>query len=154
MREPTIMRWPGKIPAGKVCSEVAATIDFLPTIAALAGTRPPTDRVIDGKNILPLMLGEAGATSPHEAFFYYRGTALEAARAGKWKLRIERKGGKKPKGKAKPQPPTVKKMLFDLEADISETTDVAAKHPDVVERLSKVMADFDKALKADRRGKA
>ena len=154
MREPTVMRWPGKIPAGTVCSQVAATIDFLPTFAALAGAKPPSGRVIDGKNILPLMLGEPGAKSPHEAFFYYRGTTLEAVRAGKWKLRVEKKGGKKRKGKDKAQakPTTIAKMLFDLEADVSETTDLADKHPDIVEKLSKVMADFDKALKADHRG--
>jgi arylsulfatase A len=60
MRVPAIMRWPGKIPSGVVCSEIASTIDILPTIASLTGTPLPECRVIDGKNIWPLMSGEKG----------------------------------------------------------------------------------------------
>jgi len=47
MREPCVMRWPGKIPAGKTCDELASTLDLMPTLARLAGTKPPTDRIID-----------------------------------------------------------------------------------------------------------
>ena len=72
IREPTLMRWPGKIPAGSVCSEVAASIDILPTLAKLAGTAPPKDRAIDGHDIWPLMSGKKGAKSPHKAYYYYR----------------------------------------------------------------------------------
>ncbi|MEA3368267.1 MAG: sulfatase, partial [Planctomycetota bacterium] len=71
MREPCIMRWPGRIPAGHVCREVATTMDLLPTLARLAGARQPQDRVIDGRDIWPLMSGQPGATSPHEAFYYH-----------------------------------------------------------------------------------
>ena len=139
MREPTIMRWPGKIPAGKVCSEVASTIDLLSTFAALAGGQKPTDRVIDGKDIRPLLLAKSGAKSPHEGFYYYRGNALQAVRSGKWKLRASGRG-KKPAGE-----------LYDLAADIGEKKNVAAEHPEIVKRLKDMMDKFDKELKANVR---
>ena len=121
MRVPCIMRWPGRIEAGTVCSEVAATIDFLPTLAKLAGTEPPTDRIIDGKNIYGLMT-QPGAGSPHEAFFYYSKLRLNAVRSGKWKLVFKRK--KSPKA------------LYNLQDDIGEQHDVSAQYPDVVRRLT------------------
>jgi hypothetical protein len=113
MREPTVMWWPGRIPAGKQCDEVAGTIDILPTIAELAGAKLPEDRVLDGRSIVPLLEGEPGAESPHEAYFY-RTTAV---RMGKWKLI----GGE----------------LYNLEDDIAESNNVAADHPQVVARLKK-----------------
>jgi arylsulfatase A-like enzyme len=139
MREPTIMRWPGKIPAGRVCREVCGTIDLLPTFAKLAEGEVPPDRMIDGKDIWPLMSGKPGAESPHKAYFYYRGNNLEAVRSGKWKLRSRKKT-----------------ELYDLQADISETNNVAAEHPGVVKRLNYVMKEFDRELKANVRppGKA
>jgi len=81
------------------------------------------------------MFGRPGAKSPHEAYFYYRGARLEAVRCGKWKLRVvaaRRRRRKKGEKAPKPQPP--KAELYDLVADISETTNLAAKHPDVVRR--------------------
>jgi arylsulfatase A len=135
LREPCIMRWPGRIPAGKVCHELCSTIDLLPTFARLAGGHVPTDRVIDGKNIWPLMAGEPGAKSPHDAFFYYRGTTLDAVRSGKWKLRRVKKSV----------------ALYDLEADIGEKDNVADAHPEIVARLTRVMEEFDRDLKAHSR---
>jgi len=158
MREPTIMRWPGRIPAGKLCRQVAGTIDMLPTIARLAGVKVPTDRIIDGKDIWPLMSGREGATSPHEGYYYYRGARLEAVRQGKWKLRL---GGQRTVKKTQTGPDGKKKrvnvkvaqpaQLYDLVADIGETTDVAAAHGDVVARLTDLARKFDKDLKADAR---
>jgi arylsulfatase A len=86
VREPCIMRWPGRIEPGSVCTEPAMTIDLLPTIASLIGA-PLPDRKIDGLDITPLITGVPGATSPQEAyFFYYHGNSLEAVRSGRWKL--------------------------------------------------------------------
>ncbi|HEC03735.1 MAG TPA: arylsulfatase, partial [Phycisphaerales bacterium] len=135
MREPCIMRWPGRIPAGKVCGEICGTIDVLPTIAKLAGAGVPTDRVIDGKNIWPLMAGRSGAKSPHEAYFYYKGTTLEAVRSGRWKLRRSKKSVE----------------LYDLQTDISEKNNLAENHPDIVQRLTTTMQEFDAELKANSR---
>src|SRR3974377_627169 len=86
LREPCIMRWPGKIPGGTVCRETAMTIDFLPTLANLAGAKVPADRILDGKDIWPLMSDQPGATTPHHAIYYYWGRELQAVRSGKWKL--------------------------------------------------------------------
>ena len=90
MREPCLMRWPGKIPAGTVCSEVATIMDLLPTLAHLAGAKVPTDRVIDGKDIRPLITAQPGAKTPYEAFFYHTAQGqLAAVRSGKWKLHVK-----------------------------------------------------------------
>ena len=134
MREPCIMRWPGRIPEDTVCAEVCGTIDLLPTLAKLAGGEAPSDRVIDGGDIWPLMAGKLGAKSPHEAYYYYKGTRLEAVRCGNWKL-IRKK-----------QP-----ELYALWEDISEEKNLASEHHDVVERLSDLMDKFDAELKANAR---
>jgi arylsulfatase A-like enzyme len=121
-RLPCIARWPGRIPAGSVCREIATSLDFLPTFARLAGGSPPADRIIDGKDIRPLLLAEPGATSPHEAFFFYWMDQIEAVRAGRWKLHIRKRDH-------------VLCELYDLESDIGESTDLAAANPGVVARL-------------------
>ena len=126
MREPTVMWWPGRIPAGKLCSEVAGTIDILPTLAALSGSALP-EETIDGKSIVPLIEGKSGAKSPHEAYFY----RTEAVRCGEWKL----------KGRE----------LFNLKRDISESTDLAKDHPEIVERLKKLLDDHKADLAANAR---
>jgi arylsulfatase A-like enzyme len=139
VRVPCVMRWPGKIAPGSVCRELAATIDVLPTAAALAGAKLP-ERKIDGKDIRPLMF-EAGAKSPHEVYWYYWGRELHAVRSGKWKLHLAhsyRTLAGKPGSGGKPGPyknVLAEPALYDLEADVGETTDVAAKHPEVVARL-------------------
>lgn len=137
LRVPCVVRWPGRIPAGSVCDEVAATIDLLPTFASLAGAKLPDDRIIDGRNIRPLLSGQGGARSPHEAFYYYCYTHLQAVRSRRWKLVLPR-----------PEHPEwvgwsgrfhgngVDSIeLYDLEADVSEATNVAGEHPEVVSRL-------------------
>ncbi len=158
MREPCIMRWPGRIPSGSICREVAGTIDFLPTLARLAGAKPPSDRIIDGKNILPLMEGRPGARSPHEAYYYYKGKTLEAVRAGEWKLRITDPDKKRRKGKPKPvldkEQNKEKKFiieLYNLKEDISESNNLAQKKPDMVKKLRAMMMNFDKKLKENIR---
>jgi len=150
-REACIMRWPGHIPAGSVCKELAATIDILPTVAHLAGAPLPQHK-IDGLDIRPLMLGKEGAKSPHESYFFYWGRHLQAVRSGKWKLHFPhpyrtlagRPGGKDGKP-ARYSDARIELALFDLENDIGEKKNVAAEHPDVVARLKK-LAD---AMRAD-----
>jgi arylsulfatase A len=141
IREPTIMRWPGRIPAG-TCSEFASTIDILPTFAKLIGAKLP-DHKIDGHDIAPLMFGEEDAESPHKAFLsYYGGGQLQAIRDARWKLHFPhqyRTMAGKPGGKnGSPTPYSQGKIgleLFDLDADPSESTDVAKDNPEVVARL-------------------
>ncbi len=133
-RAPMIAWWPGKIPAGRVCAEMCSTMDLLPTFAYLAGGAPPGDRIIDGKDIRPLLFGEKGAQSPWDVFYYYSRDRLEAVRAGPWKLfvpfaTVERHPRMKRRGQAIPA------MLFNVVEDIGTARDVAAEHPDVVARL-------------------
>ena len=145
MRVPCVVRWPGKIPAGSVCSEVAAACDLLPTFAKLAKAELPK-RKIDGKNIWRLMSGRNGAKSPHKAFYFYRGTGLRAVRSGEWKLHIGGGGRKQKQDDKKPA-----LSLYNLSKDIGETTDVAAENEKIVQRMYKRAQAFDKALKADAR---
>ena len=132
MRVPCVVRWPGHIPAGTSNSEITSTLDLLPTFAALAGTAPPRDRVIDGKNIWPLLSGQAGARSPHEAFFYYQMDQLQAVRSGPWKLFVAMDSKKRNWGN--PEGPQSMK-LFNLVRDIHEDKNVVADHPDIVKQL-------------------
>ncbi|MBT5812809.1 MAG: sulfatase [Opitutales bacterium] len=146
MREPCVMRWPAKMPAGQVCDEVVSTMDFMPTFAAISGGQSPTDRVIDGKDITPLFEGRPDAQSPHEAFYYFNRGDLQAVRSGRWKLHFPhsyRAGKGKRPSHGIPVPyshPKIGLSLFDLEADIGETNNIADQHPDVVARLT-LLAD-------------
>ena len=132
MREPCIMRWPGHIPSGSTCSEMATMMDVYPTLAHLSGAKVPTDRIIDGKDIRPLMTGEKDAKSPHDVFFYYRVDRLEAVRSGKWKLILPHKDV----STKEDVPPA----LYDLKTDIGETTDLSVKYPSIVKRLQAMAA--------------
>lgn len=138
MRVPCIMRWPGKVPKGTNCDEVAASIDLMPTIAKLAGAKLLKDRRIDGKDIWPLISGTEGAVSPHEIYYYYKGNRLESARQGKWKIR---RSGKKSQSVE----------LYDLDSDISETKNLAKENEALVQDMIKKMNLFDEDLKKSQR---
>ena len=142
VRVPFIARWPGRLPAGRVVHAPAMTIDVLPTVARLAGAQVPANRVIDGRDIWPLLEGSAQA-SPHEALYFYWGDALHAVRSGRWKLHLPHPyrhtvsaghGGK-------PGPTEEREIglsLYDLVADPGERRNLADRHPDVVARLQRV----------------
>jgi arylsulfatase len=143
VREPFVARWPGKIPAGRVCREPAMTIDLLPTIARLTRADLPRHK-IDGLDIWPLLSGDPKAKNPHEAYyFYYEDNQLQAVMSGRWKLMLPhtyRTLEGQPAGRdGTPTKYVSRKIerpeLYDLEADIGEQQDVAAGHPDVVKRL-------------------
>ena len=135
VREPTLAWWPGKISAGSACDAVAANYDFLPTFVELAGGKLPKERKIDGKNLSPLLL-EKTRNSPHEAHFYFSGNKVQAVRSGPWKLKIAGLG--ETNASQKPAP-----MLFNLNAEVGEQTDVSAKNPKVVARLQKLISRMD-----------
>ena len=126
MRVPGVVRWPGRVPAGERCGEVVSVMDLLPTVAGFAGVELPDDRILDGRDIAPLLCGETGAKSPHDEFLYYRDERLQAVRSGRWKLHVHR-----PEWKGETRAP----LLFDLEVDRGESSDVAAERPEVVQRL-------------------
>ncbi len=135
MRVPGIMRWPASIPGGTVTDEVVGTIDLLPTFASIVGANLP-DHPIDGLDVSAL-LADPKQPSPHRkaGYYYYKNGKVEAVRRGKWKLR--------PLGK--------QIELYDLDADISETNNVAPSHPDVVSQLQTLIAEYDADLKANTR---
>ncbi len=148
LRVPAIMRWPGKIPAGQVTSEIASNIDILPTFAALAGAELPSEHVIDGKDLWPLISVRDGK-SPRKTFLYYEGQIfyraedgapvnepiLRGIREGNWKLFLE-----------SPEEDVDGPALYDLYADVGEVHNVADKHSDVVERLANLAHSSDRAI--------
>jgi len=129
IRVPFIVRWPGQLPAGAVCSEPVICQDVFTTILAAAGVKPPGDRVIDGKNMLPVLRGET-TWRLHDSLFWAwlrRNTNEEwAIRRGKWKL-LSHSGAKE---------------LYDLQADISETRDLAKQKPELVKELTKIFEEW------------
>ena len=176
-RSPLIVRWPGKVPADRVNDEPFMAIDWLPTLTELVGGRKPSLK-IDGLSVKPLLLGTQGARTPHEALFFYAGDELHAVRSGDWKLHFthpylaaagEPGRGGKPSNWGKTTPRSIKDSsiaaiasrhgqrverlelsLFNLRTDPGETNNVAAQHPDLVARLSKlagpVRADLGDSL--------
>lgn len=147
-RVPTLMRWTGKdlskatIPAGTHCDKLASTIDLLPTVAALIDAELPAHK-IDGHDIRPLMFGGDDEKSPHDYFYcYYEKASLQAVRTERWKLHLPHQyrtlAGRKGGTGGIPVPydsASIGLALYDLDNDVSESKDVAAKHPEIVEEL-------------------
>ncbi len=131
MRVPTISWWPGTVPAGGMTDEIVTAVDILPSLATLVGSNLPSLR-IDGKNALDVLLGKQNARSPHELLFYED----EGLRRGRWKLVLGESGAFE---------------LYDLDADIGETTDVAAAHPALVKELRALLADHAAEIAANLR---
>jgi arylsulfatase len=171
VREPCLVCWPGKVPAGRVCDEVVSTMDLCVTLAGLAGAELPDAESpnvkLDGIDLAPLIFGQPGAKG-RDVFWYYSGDELQAVRQGDWKLHLPHeyltvagepgKAGK-PSNYGKLQPQSIELSgirgiasrhgyrfekiglsLYNLKDDPGETKNVAAEHPDVVERLQQVAA--------------
>ena len=144
IREPTVMWWPGTIPAGTQCDELASTIDILPTVASITGA-PLPDHPIDGQDITPLLRGEPDAKSPHEAFYiYYAGGELQAVRDREWKLyfphRYRTMAGRPGGTNGRPTDythHTTDLELYHLAEDIGEVRNVADQYPEQLERLQR-----------------
>jgi len=161
-RVPCIARWPGRIPAGHVNDAPAMTMDLFSTALKAAGIEPPRDRVIDGKDILPLFTGDA--RSPHPALFGLQGPRLAVVRDARWKLHVlparDPKVGRDGERWTDPRgpdgvtilapyeqysptdypglltgDPPAAMALFDWQNDPGEQHNVASQHPDVVARL-------------------
>lgn len=145
VRVPAIFRWPGKIPAGRRTDAIAANFDLLPTVARLAGVDPSGERVLDGRDLWPLLSGES-PRSPHP-FFHYMGASQEGRanyrgiRDERWKLVVSIEAdGRIAAGE-----------LYELGADIGEKFDRAAQHPEIVARLREAAQAFYDELKANIR---
>jgi len=136
-------------------------IDFYPTLLGLAGVGLPTDRIIDGRDIMGLFKGEL-AESPHEALFFYHFNTLEGVRSGKWKYlrRINRYVWPVPLDSAELADVMVKgqlgdarwPLLYDMELDPGESYNVINRYPEVAARMEALMAAEDKVRTANPTG--
>ena len=165
-RVPCLMRWPGKIPAGAVADDYLMTIDLLPTVAHLTGAKLPA-LPIDGLNVWPLLARQPGAKNPHEGYgIWYAQNELQAVVSGdgRWKLVLPhryrtlagRPGGRDGVPAKYDNHEVAAPQLYDLKADLGETADVSAQHPDEVKRLlafaEKCREDLGDSL-TNRKGK-
>ena len=139
MRVPGIFRWPGTIPPG-VVGEVGATLDLLPTIAALAGVDVPRDRVLDGYDLSRVLRGKG--PSPRQDILYYRGLRLYALRHGAFKAHFFSRPEYGEGAETAHDPP----LVYDLDQDPGERFDVASRNPDVVGKIRALAADHAKTL--------
>ncbi|MBI5774368.1 MAG: sulfatase [Verrucomicrobia bacterium] len=170
-RVPCVARWPGKIPAGHVSAQPAVMMDLFATALKIANIAPPKDRVIDGRDILPLFT--SGAKSPHKVVLGAQGARLATARDERWKLHViaprdmfaafDKPGerwidSRAPDGvtilapyeQAQPGEHPGRRtgdrpkamQLFDLLADPGEQRDVAAQNPQVMVRLKKAFDEI------------
>jgi arylsulfatase A-like enzyme len=145
VRVPAIARWPKQIPAGRRTDAVAGNLDLFPTLARLTGAKLPNDRVIDGRDLWPLLSGQT-EQSPHQYFHFLAGSAeaqvnYRGIRDAKWKLILAVESD----GKIQPR------ELYDLGADPSERFDRIKQHPDIAERLVAAAQEFHAALRANLR---
>ncbi len=164
-RVPCIMQWPETIPANAVRDKRFMTIDVLPTLAGRVGA-PLPNRPIDGRDVWPLVVGQPGATNPHEGYgMWYAQNELQAVVTGdgRWKLVLPhryrtlagRPGGKDGIPVKYEQVTLERAALYDLRSDPAETTDVSAANPNEVKRLlafaEKCRADLGDSL-TERKG--
>ena len=148
MREPTVFRWPGKLKDG-VVMDMATTMDLLPTFCKLSGTDLPSDRVYDGYDISPLLLGTG--KSERDVVFYYRGEKVYAVRKGDYKAHFitQNEYGSQTAHPITDPPveilnkPTVQEtpLLYNVNIDPSEKFNLAAEHPEVIAEIRKVLED-------------
>jgi len=127
-RVPMIAAWPGQIPAGVTRDGLCAGFDLFTTFALAGGAEIPKDRIIDGKDLRPMMTSKdaaASPSSPRESLYYYQRYALMAVRSGEWKLTLA----------AGPNAKEDQAILYDVQRDPGETKDVAADHPEIVKKL-------------------
>ena len=136
IREPCIVRWPARLPAGKVYEQPVMGMDALPTFLAAAGLGPDPNHPLDGVNLLPYWLGEKTG-APHEALHWamQKGSTF-AVRRGDWKYVRDRDG----------------EGLFNLTQEVSETTDLRAREPRIAEELLGMHAAWLRSM-APRKGK-
>lgn len=134
IRVPCLMRWPAKLPKGKVTSQVGITMDLTATFAAVTGAKLPADRPFDGINLLPILTGEQEEQQRTLAWRINRtGRQQKAIRHGSWKYIQD--------GNVE--------MLFDLATDISERRDVSFQNPTVFEDLKRRLALWEEEFSRD-----
>ncbi|MEZ6078060.1 MAG: sulfatase-like hydrolase/transferase [Pirellulaceae bacterium] len=140
MREPTIFWWPGKI-TPSVVREMGSTLDLLPTIAAITGASPPSDRLLDGYDLAPTLFHNL--PSPRESMFYYHGQEVFAVRHGMFKAHFKTKTSYTGQRNAEVHDPP---LLFHLGHDPSEKYNTAQEHPDVIDTLRQLKTEHEASI--------
>lgn len=133
-RVPAIFHWPNRLPANQVRETPISSMDVLPTIAAATGAQPPSDRVLDGKNIWPILTGES-TTPPREIEYYYNDNNLQAIRNNDWKMHLPRTAEDIPWWQKAGKETFMElddPFLVNLATDAGETLNVANRYPEVV----------------------
>lgn len=140
MRVPCITWWPGNVPAGRVNTTPATTMDLFATAVDLAGGELASDRTYDGVSLKPLLRGSNEAV--RDVVFFYRGTQLRAVRHGPWKAHFvtqEPYSGQPPEHHDPP-------LLYQLDKDPSEVFNVAAEHPEALTEIRKIVDEHEEGL--------
>ncbi len=150
MRVPFIARWPGQIDAGSQSSELATTMDLLPTFCSLTGANLP-EKKLDGFDISPLLFGEKAAKSQYEAFFYYRRRQLQAVRMGDWKYHFPLNETHPRWTSASPTGPGRNAKLVNLSDDLQEQKNVDAANPKIVEQMNRLAQQAIETLGNDNK---
>ena len=130
-RVPFMVSWPDRIKSGQVSSTPVISLDIFATAVEVAGGTMPTDTTFDSKSILPLLLGQTKEPT-HETLFWQQRREDWAVRHKDWKMVKTKKG---------------ELELYNLATDLSETTDLAAKHPEVVKKLQGLYDGWNKQMK-------
>jgi len=154
-RVPFVISWPKQIEAGTENNQMVTSMDILPTLMNLAGGDLPKD-VIDGNDVSDLLLGKANAVGHDKPYYYFQGRRLRGVREDNWKLLLSGNYGvlnEPGTGGEKGSMSNLKLelSLFNLSDDIGETTNLAAQHPEIVEKLIKYMDDFKVEIKENKR---
>lgn len=144
MREPGIAWWPGTVPAGSVQPAIASTMDLFTTALAMGGVDVPQDRIIDGKNLLPLLKG-TNNDEVRETYFYYRGEQIYAVRLGPWKAHFITEWEYTADNQyTEHETP----LLFNLDHDPSEQYNLADAHPEIIAQVMDVVASHQAEMVA------
>ncbi len=163
VREPTLMWWPGTIPAGSVCNQPAMTIDLMPTFAEITGTEL-TENKIDGRSILHLMKKTDAESTQQPYYFFNMGNFakygdLVAIRKGDWKLffpyqykTLDGKPGGKYGVPVSMDTDSIGLALFNLRKDVGEQNNVINQYPEIAEELKKLGREFESDVKQNQRG--
>ncbi len=139
MREPCIFWSPGNIKPA-IISGIGTTMDLFTTFSQLAGVPVPTDRIVDGVDLSPVLF--KGQESPRQDMFYYRGMELYAVRVGSYKAHLITESGYSQPDKTVHNPP----LLYNLDEDPSEQYEISAKHPEIIEQIMQVVKEHKAKL--------